>query len=1060
MKLPPQKREEVSSATVAQALWLTLGCSLVCALTAAGADPSWWSSTGTGSQPAVMAEEVTTNSGVVTTNYVPNPYAVVAQGQVKQFASRSVDYLNSVLPAGAGTNLNAMVSNWAQDYLTNGYNATNIKPSDYTAMNVGQLKSIAGKVYGRLAAVGYPELTPSWLHQNTNTDNLAANLGQLKQVFDFDLSLAGASGLTATPNGSGSVNLSWPLPSTNNVTSWIIEQQNSDGSWAIINTLTNSATSSYTVTGLTNGPSYTFQVIGSTSNSVSVPARASGVTGIAATPTVSVAAGTYASEQTITLDTLSPGAMIYYTLDGSTPTTSSFPLSPGGKLIISHSETLKAIAAVSGLPNSATLTAAYTITSPYVPVSGLVSWWRADSGVIQDGSGNVNEWTDQMNAYPVTQTGTTRPTFVASDTTGRPALSFNGSQWLYNSSNMGSSVDGGITMIVVGTTTVPNALQESIFVGAGGPEQNRGMAYYLSKEGLDTCNAYVLGGAAPVANTYTEEALTVNAGLNTTTFFQNGTQTVSAAFSGFTNVTAGVTVGACTDQTAPWQGNIAEVLIYDHQLSSTDYNQVDEYLSNKYGFYSPNATWPLAYSTAVQAEITRGHWNKRQADSYAALQAASLDMPTTGLVVWLNADKGVTTSGTLVTSLTDQASGYILSGGVSGQPTYVLSDFRGHAGIRFSGGQSLTTFASLGTSLNSDITIVTVGSTVYPSGEGFALYLGQNTATGANRDFLYYSGYEYFDTQGPGCYGGAIPPIANTLVSEVVTLDPTLTNVAFYQNNVHTLTTTVSGLQNVVAGITMGNATSVGAGYGWRGDIYEQLVYDHQLSSAELQQLSVYLAAKYGVPVPAPTISPNGGTSSSSTTVTLSSPPSTAVVRYTLDGTTPTVASPIYSSPVTLTRSCPLIAAVFFGTSQISPDAVAQFYVADSGSTGISDAWQTEYFGHTGIDPSGLAPGGSGLTNLQAYLYGYNPNLYSTNGDGLSDLINYELGYSATDTDINGYTDANGNPITNAQQLAMGLDPFDVGVNPPAPTPPTPDPSDHTAPIITLYTPAGATLIP
>gem|GEM_PF-5161211 len=49
--------------------------------------------------------------------------------------------------------------------------------------------------------------------------------------------------------------------------------------------------------------------------------------------------------------------------------------------------------------------------------------------------------------------------------------------------------------------------------------------------------------------------------------------------------------------------------------------------------------------------------------------------------------------------------------------------------------------------------------------------------------------------------------------------------------------------------------------------------------------------------------------------------------------------------------------------------------------------------------------------------------------------------------------------LTNAQQLALGLDPFS-SYNPALPTVPTPDPTDHTPPVITLTIPDGSTLLP
>ena len=77
MKLSRQKREELTSAAILHSLAIIAGCSALFALTALAADPSWWSSPGTGTQGAVVAEEVVTNEGIVSTNYITNNYAVV-----------------------------------------------------------------------------------------------------------------------------------------------------------------------------------------------------------------------------------------------------------------------------------------------------------------------------------------------------------------------------------------------------------------------------------------------------------------------------------------------------------------------------------------------------------------------------------------------------------------------------------------------------------------------------------------------------------------------------------------------------------------------------------------------------------------------------------------------------------------------------------------------------------------------------------------------------------------------------------------------------------------------
>ena len=83
--------------------------------------------------------------------------------------------------------------------------------------------------------------------------------------------------------------------------------------------------------------------------------------GTTPTPTASPAAGTYYSTQTVTLSDTVPTTAIYYTLDGSTPTSSSTLYT--NTLSISSTTTLKAFAKSYLRPDSGVLTATYTIGS-------------------------------------------------------------------------------------------------------------------------------------------------------------------------------------------------------------------------------------------------------------------------------------------------------------------------------------------------------------------------------------------------------------------------------------------------------------------------------------------------------------------------------------------------------------------------------------------------------------------------------------------------------------------------------------------------------------------------
>jgi len=90
-----------------------------------------------------------------------------------------------------------------------------------------------------------------------------------------------------------------------------------------------------------------------------------------ATPGFSPAAGSYTSAQTVTISNSTPGVVIYYTTDGTAPTTTS-PVY-AGPISVSATTTLNAIATLAGWSNSATASAKYTITlkAPATPTFSL-----------------------------------------------------------------------------------------------------------------------------------------------------------------------------------------------------------------------------------------------------------------------------------------------------------------------------------------------------------------------------------------------------------------------------------------------------------------------------------------------------------------------------------------------------------------------------------------------------------------------------------------------------------------------------------------------------------------
>ena len=93
-------------------------------------------------------------------------------------------------------------------------------------------------------------------------------------------------------------------------------------------------------------------------------------TQIAVKPTAIPAGGNYATIQTITLATVTEGADIHYTLDGTDPTVLSQRYS--SKINISETTTLKAIAVKTGMVNSGIMSEIYAITvSTIISVTGV-----------------------------------------------------------------------------------------------------------------------------------------------------------------------------------------------------------------------------------------------------------------------------------------------------------------------------------------------------------------------------------------------------------------------------------------------------------------------------------------------------------------------------------------------------------------------------------------------------------------------------------------------------------------------------------------------------------------
>jgi sugar lactone lactonase YvrE len=123
---------------------------------------------------------------------------------------------------------------------------------------------------------------------------------------------------------------------------------------------------------------------------------------VAATPTFSVGTGTYTTAQTVTIKDATPGAAIYYTTNGTTPTTSSALYKT--QIAVPASETILAIAAVTGYTQSAVAAATYTINLPVAetPLISLAAgeYSGAQTVTIHDSTPGASIYYTTDGSYP------------------------------------------------------------------------------------------------------------------------------------------------------------------------------------------------------------------------------------------------------------------------------------------------------------------------------------------------------------------------------------------------------------------------------------------------------------------------------------------------------------------------------------------------------------------------------------------------------------------------------------------------------------------------------------
>lgn len=738
----------------------------------------------------------------------------------------------------------------------------------------------------------------------------------------------------------------------------------------------------YTVTGVTpttqstlyTGPitvnrSMTLKAIAMVSGGTASTAASATYTILpSATPTISVAAGTYQSPQAVTLGNSTPGAATYYTVTGVTPTTLSTKYS--GPITVSSSMKLQAIAAVAGGPVSAIASATYTILPAATPVLSV------PGGTYQVyKSVTLSDATAGANIY-YTVTGVT-PTTASTLYTGPVAVN----------SNMTLQA----IAVVPGGPVSPIASATYAFTAPAAPALNVAAGSYSSPQSVTISDStaganiyYTITGVTPTTLS-TKYSGPVTVGTNMTL------QAIAAIPGGPSSPVTSATYAIAPTPAPAFSVGGGTYLVYKSvtisdtaagasiyytvtgvkpTTSSTKYTGPIAVNSNKTlqaiavvpgGAASAvtSATYAFTPSAAPALSVAAG--------SYPSPQTVTISDSTSGANVYY------TVTGVTPTTLSTQYTG----------PVTVGSNMTLQAIAAIPGGPSSTITSAAYTIAPTPTPTFSIGGGTYQVYKSVVI---SDAEAGAN---IYYTVTGVTPTTSSTKYtgpisvnnnmtlqaiavvpGGVASPVASATYAFVQPSAPALSVPAGSYSGPQTVTlsdaTSGTSIYYTVTGVT---PTTLSTKYSGPITVGSNMTLQ-AIAAISGGPPSPVASAVYSIaPTPAPTFSVGGGTYQTYKSVTISDAASGASIYYTVTGVTPTTMSTLYTGPVSVSSNMTLqaIAAMSGGVASpvtsaaytFTPAATPAMNVAAGSYTApqtvtISDttAGATIYYTVTGVTPT------------------------------------------------------------------------------------------------------------
>ncbi|MDO8429607.1 MAG: LamG domain-containing protein, partial [Candidatus Daviesbacteria bacterium] len=241
--------------------------------------------------------------------------------------------------------------------------------------------------------------------------------------------------------------------------------------------------------------------------------------------------------------------------------------------------------------------------------NGLKVWYLANAQDSSDDSTLGSLFDSSGNNYTTTQgTAANKPTFKTNIINSLPIVRFDGTNDSFNATSYSAFMNtSNFSFFAVAKTNVSNDGGNHTILGrnhsASGGAWDFGIATN-GKVNISTWNGsgtqtQVKGATALGTSSFYIISATDDG--TTRTIYLNGTQDNSGTGTTINDtISTPVTVGVAHGGSAElWNGDIAEVILYNRSLSSTERQTIETYLSNKYNISVSTLTSPVR-SSAVQ----------------------------------------------------------------------------------------------------------------------------------------------------------------------------------------------------------------------------------------------------------------------------------------------------------------------------------------------------------------------------------------------------------------------------------------------------------------------------